>query len=119
MVDLQGLRALGLDVDEGMAYCAEDEEFYGEMLEEYVLEAEKGLEDLTQGYAAHDWERYALRAHTIKSTSRTIGAGEISEKARQLENYAKTGEEEMIHAMHESFLTEYLALTEGIRKNIG
>ena len=119
MVDLQGLRALGLDVDEGMAYCAEDEEFYGEMLEEYVLEAEKGLEDLTQGYAAHDWERYALRTHTIKSTSRTIGAKEVSEKARQLENYAKTGEKEMIHAMHESFLTEYLALTEGIRKNIG
>ena len=119
MMDLQGLRALGLDVEEGMAYCADDEEFYGEMLEEFVLEAQKGLEDLTQGYAAHDWERYARRAHTMKSTSRTIGAREVSEKARQLEHYAGTGEEEMIHAMHESFLTEYLALTEGIRKNIG
>lgn len=119
MLNLQGLSALGLDVEEGMAYCADDEDFYEEMLGEFALEAQKGLEDLIQGYASRDWERYALRAHTIKSTSRMIGAKEVSEKARQLEHSAKTGEEEMLHTMHEPFLTEYRGLTEGIRKNIG
>ena len=39
MLNLQGLRALGLDVEEGMAYCADDEDFYEEMLDEYVREA--------------------------------------------------------------------------------
>ena len=119
MLDLQGLSALGLDVEEGLAYCADDEDFYEEMLEEFVREAQAGLEDLTQGYASRNWEKYALRAHSIKSTSRMIGAKELSEKARQLEQSAKTGAEEIIHSMHESFLAEYRALTEGIRKNIG
>ena len=119
MLNLQGLRALGLDVEEGMAYCADDEDFYEEMLGEYVREAQAGLEDLTQEYASRDWERYALRAHTIKSTSRMIGAKEVSEKARQMEISAKTGAEEMIHSMHEPFLAEYRSLTEEIRKNIG
>ena len=119
MLNLQGLRALGLDVEEGMAYCADDEDFYEEMLGEYVREAQAGLEDLTQEYASRDWERYALRAHTIKSTSRMSGAKEVSEKARQMENSARTGAEEMIHSMHESFLAEYRSLTEEIRKNIG
>ena len=119
MLNLQGLRALGLDVEEGMAYCVDDEDFYEEMLGEFVLEAQAGLEDLTQGYASRDWGRYALRAHTIKNTSRMIGAKEMSEKARQLENSAKMDPEEMIPSMHEAFLIEYRALTEGIRKNIG
>ena len=48
-----------------------------------------------------------------------IGAKEVSEKARQMENFAKTGAEEMIHSMHEPFLAEYRSLTEEIRKNIG
>ena len=119
MLNLQGLRSLGLDVEEGLAYCADDEDFYEEMLGEFALEAEAGLEDLTRGYASLDWEKYALRTHSIKSTSRMIGAKEVSEKARQLENFAKTGAEDMIRSMHEPFLVKYRELAEGIRKNIG
>ncbi len=119
MLNLQGLQALGLDTDEGMAYCADDEDFYEEMLNEYVLLAQEGLEDLERACASRDFDGYAMRVHTIKSTSRMIGAKEISGKAQQLEMSAKTGAVEMIPAAHESFLDAYRTLLEGIRKNIG
>ena len=44
MLDMTKLAALGLDTGEGLAYCADDPEFYEEMLSDYVTEGEKRMD---------------------------------------------------------------------------
>lgn len=116
MADLQMLKAIGIDPDEGLAYCADDEEFYEDMLKEYISESQNGIEELNRFYAVQDWDHYGIRVHTAKSTSRMIGAASFSETAREMEFAAKEGRTEEIVSRHHSFVTGYQEIIDGIRK---
>ena len=118
MPDFQKLQALGLDTGEGLLYCAEDPEFYEEMLREYVAEARAGTEDLEAFFTARAWDRYAIRAHSVKSTSRMIGARDLSEQARGLEAAAKERDERAVTEAHGPFLEAYRALAAGIPEGL-
>ncbi|MBR3244563.1 MAG: Hpt domain-containing protein [Parasporobacterium sp.] len=118
MADLEKMKALGIDIDEGVACCADDPEFYEEMLGEYVSEAKKGAEELRRAFAEEDWKSYGIRAHTIKSTSRMIGARNLSESALRMETAAKEGNFEEIRLMHASFMEDYEVLTSGIKEGL-
>lgn len=115
MATLDQLRALGLDVDEGLACCAQDEDFYREMLGEFAAEGERGAQKLAAGLAAGDWGSYALCAHSLKSTSRMIGAAALSEQARALEAAARVGDAAAIRAGHAAFLSALTALCAALR----
>ena len=115
MAEFSKLRALGIDPEEGMAYCAEDAEFYREMLEEYVSAAGSTLAELERFFAEGNWQRYGILAHSIKSTSRTVGATAFAERARELELAAKEGRTEALRAHHAGFAAAYRALAEGVR----
>ena len=119
MVDTQTLAALGIDAEEGLAYCADDPEFYEEMLGEYVAEAGAGLDELDRAYAGRDWQLYGIRAHSIKSTSRMIGATAFSELAREMELAAREGRAGDIDARHAPFVAGYRQLVGDIRKVLG
>ncbi|MCR4935776.1 MAG: Hpt domain-containing protein [Oscillospiraceae bacterium] len=58
---------------------------------------------------------YGILAHSIKSTSRTIGATAFAERARELELAAKEGRTEALRAHHAGFAAAYRALAEGVR----
>ena len=115
MVDREALQALGIDAEEGLAYCADDPEFYEEMLAEYASEAEAGLSELERFFETRSWDRYGIRAHTAKSTSRMIGAQALSEEARALEMAAKEGDEAAVLARHEAFMSAYRGLMLGLQ----
>ena len=115
MLDEAALAKLGVDAGEGMAYCADDSEFYEEMLEEYVREGDERSAELEKFFEERDWPNYAIRSHSVKNTSRMIGARALSERARELELAAKEGDADRVTAAHEAFLVDYAALIEGIR----
>jgi Hpt domain. len=119
MLDLQKLEELGLDTEEGLACCAEDPEFYEEMLGEYIAEGRKKSAELKRLYDSADWADYGMRAHSVKSTSRTIGALTLSETARELEFAAKERNEQTIRTLHPAFLTAYTELLEKLRGILG
>lgn len=119
MPDTAKLEALGIDAGEGLAYCADDPEFYEEMLAEYVNEGEANRAQLRRFFEAQDWENYRIRAHSLKNTSRMIGAAMLSERVHALELAAKEGNIEAIHAAHDAFLADYAALVDAIRGMIG
>lgn len=115
MLDRPRFEALGIDTEEGLAYCAEDLEFYEEMLEEYADEASHNATDLQQAYGEGDWQRYRIRAHSIKNTSRMIGADTMSERAHALELAAKESDVATIRASHAAFARDYDTLANAIR----
>ena len=116
MANLHMLMEIGVDTDEGLACCADDVEFYEEMLKEYVSESKTGLDELNRFYTMQDWEHYGIRAHTTKSTSRMIGAVSFSEIAREMEFAAKEGRAEAIIMNHASFVSGYQQLVDGNQK---
>lgn len=94
-----------LDAKKGMSYCMDDEEFYKEILIEFV-ENQKS-EELKKFYEEKDWENYRIRMHGVKSSSLTIGAVDLSEKAKSIEVPLKTGDFSHALAEHDSFMEDY------------
>lgn len=72
-----------LNVTSGMAYCCGDTEFYLQIIQTY-LEEDKTA-DIVKALNEKDHETYRISVHALKSTSRTIGADDMSEEARKLE----------------------------------
>ena len=116
MLNTDILTAAGIDAEEGMAYCAEDPEFYEEMLLEFVSEAASRPEAMDRLLSAADWTGYGLHAHTLKSTARMIGALAFSERARAMELAARAGDRDAIRSDHAAFAAEYAALVAAIRE---
>jgi len=106
-MDLKYLSDLGINTDEGLAFCADDPEFYEEMLGEYVAEGQERIPKLRLLYSEQDWANYQIQAHSAKNTSRMIGASHLSEKAFALEIAAKNRDTAAIRSAHEFFLDEY------------
>ena len=88
--DQQGdwlLRIDFLDTAAGMDYCAGDKDFYLEMLKEFIEANRMG--EMQSYFNTDDWENYRIQVHAVKSTAKSIGAEELSEKALYLEMAAK------------------------------
>ena len=119
MLDMNALEALGIDGAEGLAYCADDPDFFEEMLAEYVKESEGNLAGLQQFSERQDWENYRIMVHSVKNTSRMIGAAAVSDRAFLLETAAKERNTAAILAEQGSFLADYRDLTAGLREMIG
>ena len=112
--EMEKLRELGIDTEEGLACCADDEEFYLEMIEEYAREGKERYETLKQCFARKDWKNYSIHAHSLKSTSRMIGAAALSELARELEFASREGDEEKVQSLHDEMMRSYDALLQDL-----
>ena len=97
-----------LDTATGLAYCMNDQNFYREMLVEYV-NGDKTAE-LVEYFDKEDFEYYRITVHAVKSTSLTIGATKVSEDAKALEMACKENNLDFVKQNHEAFLQEYKAL---------
>ena len=115
MLDTEALHRIGIDTEEGIAYCADDPEFYEDMLREYLQESDGRAADLRRFYASHDWSQYGLCAHTVKSTSKMIGAKAVSELAREMELACRSRDPASVLPGHDRFLREYTDLADGLR----
>ena len=112
---LQRLEQLeGLDVKTGLTYCMNEEDFYIEMLQEF-LQADKASQ-LKHFLAEEDWDNYRTTAHALKSTSLTIGAAHLSGEAKALEMAAKEGNMDYIRSHHDGVMDEYKELTDHLKE---
>ena len=116
MLDMKAVEALGVDTSAGLACCADDPEFYEEMLAEYVKESKTNVTDLQRFFEARDFDNYRIKAHSVKSTSRMIGASALAETAYGLELAGKERDETKIAAAHEPFLSAYSSFAERLRE---
>ena len=102
-----------LDQDVAMEYCAGDEEIYREVLEGYLEEDRR--EELAKHYEAMDLPNYRVVAHAIKSTSLTIGATELSAKAKALEYAAADGDSGFIKENNDELVAMYTEILDKIK----
>ncbi len=113
------LKEHGVNVDAGLKYCRGDEEFYRQLLMEFANPPEDKLKSVQKHFDAGDWTNYAIRVHAIKSTSKMIGAGAVSEMAKSLELAAKSNDIDTVTGGHAAFMDKYGELLHIICEDAG
>ena len=88
----------------GLDYCAGDQDFYREMLAMFRDQGPDKRAEIASLYDSKDWGEYAVKVHALKSTSLTIGAEELSAKAKELELAGKRNDADFIREHHQALL---------------
>ncbi|MBQ5430063.1 MAG: response regulator [Lachnospiraceae bacterium] len=103
---LQGLSELGLDTEEAMKYCGVTE-LYRQILSIYVGGIFEKKERICNFLETEQYENYIVEVHSLKSSSKTIGLMELSERARELEMAGKKGDHRLLQEKTAGVLEEY------------
>ena len=110
----ENLRLFGINIDDGLRYCGGDVNFYIDVLRDYVASYSEKSRDLNKFYNDKNWHDYQILTHSLKSSSKTIGANEIFELAKMLEEAASISDYSFILKNHETLLKLYRELTDKI-----
>lgn len=80
----------------GLYYTGGDEEAYLEVLRMYVKKGREKQEYIQKLFEEEAWKNYTIEVHALKSTSLSIGAETLSERAKELELAGKAGNHNLI-----------------------
>ncbi|MCR5755304.1 MAG: response regulator [Acetatifactor sp.] len=82
-------------------------EAYLSAIEIFYAHVEENLNIFEEAYRTRDISTYGIKAHGLKSTSRVIGAMELSRQAQYMEKAGTDGDWDYIKKVHESFMNDY------------
>ncbi|MCR5596390.1 MAG: response regulator [Lachnospiraceae bacterium] len=94
------------DTKTGILHCV-TADGYIEIMESFYGAIDGDISSLNSCVEKEDAGNYAIKAHSIKSTAKTIGATRLGEMALQFELAAKNGDMEFIKKNNASFVDEY------------
>ena len=107
--------SIGIRAAEGLRFCGKDRSFYRDMLREFASSCDEKSRMIQDRFDRENWKEYKIYVHALKSTSRSIGADDISEQARMLEEAVGKGESGYIKERHSVLMGDYKKLAEDIR----
>ena len=107
----------GIDMDIALTYCGGSIDDFVELARIYCDSSEKNLGDIQAYYDSADWKNYAILVHALKSSSKTIGATELSDVAYTEEMAAKGNDEATIHRHHKQMMELYRGVLAQLRAN--
>ncbi|MBP5745090.1 MAG: response regulator [Lachnospiraceae bacterium] len=105
--DLNILSDAGIDPKTGLKYCQNDEAFYRSMLTDYIQSKKEKEIELKNNFESENWHDYSIYAHSLKSSSKMIGALKLSELAAKMEEAADNGDGDFIRMNHELMMSGY------------
>lgn len=116
--NLTGLDALKsaityIDIESAICHCAGNEEFYIEMLKEFV--GNKMYEKIPNLFVQKDWEEYTIQVHSLKGVARMLGLTQLAELAEKLQFAAQAKQEEVIKVNHTLLMDTYTEIIEAIK----
>ncbi len=92
-----------VDVEEGLKNCGSVESYLS-ILKVYYESADMTRNNIETAYDAKNIKDYTSYVHSLKSTSRTIGAKELSKLSEMLEKAGNDGDVETIEEFHNELL---------------
>ena len=107
------LNAKMIDVHKGLSYCG-DAEDYLSAIETFYSSMEKKADALTSALEKEDTDTFTLTVHSLKSTAGAIGALEISDMAKALEQTGKEKDMETLRNDTKVFIKAFNELREEI-----
>ena len=115
--DFAKLKGSGIQVDVGLRYSQNDKALYRTLLSEYILSFEEKFDSIKKFCASKNFERYGIVVHSLKSSSRMIGAIELSELCANLEKASDNSEIEVIQNRTPALLDLYEKIIDAIRSS--
>ena len=115
---LSSLRSVGIEPKAGLRYCQDDENLYRSLLAEYAYGEIEKANALQKSFEEENWHDYSIYVHSLKSSSKMIGATVLSAHAAKLEAAANDGDSVTIKTEHDNIMEEYELLTAVIRSVI-
>ena len=104
---IDDLEKRGFVVEEGIAMCAGDEEIYLEVLEAALEEGKEKLPLIKECYEQKNLDRYCIEMHGLKNAMKSIGAGFLSEAAKEQELAVKENNLRVVDEGVENVLAQY------------
>lgn len=104
----------GVDMEKGLAYAMGQQSIYEKVMLEYVKSRDDFAARLQEYYEASDWEKYRIVAHSIKSSSYSIGAEELGNLAKEMEFAARDLDVDSIHRKNGRLKEMFLEVAENI-----
>lgn len=102
-----------LNTEMGLSYHGNDAAFYLEILQ--MMLHTNHYSELQERYKNNDWKHYQLLVHSLKGSTKSIGAEQLSYHALMLEDAVKSGDYDYIHAHHNSFMQDYHTLLDQLK----
>ena len=115
----KALKRNGVDVNIGIAFTGDDEDMYMSLLGEYAAEEVEKSANINECYRTKDWKNYGVYVHSLKSTSKMIGASALAEIAAESEAASNVQDTLVIDSNHDRMMEMYSVLADVIRENIG
>ena len=105
------MKVEGLNIKAGIEHCG-DVDSYLEVLKVYANSVVNAADEIENFYKNEDWKNYTTKVHALKSSSRVIGADELSEKAKLLEDAGNLNHIEKIKNNTQPLLDLYRSYAE-------
>ncbi|MCR4998456.1 MAG: response regulator [Lachnospiraceae bacterium] len=102
------------DTATGMEYCMNDADFYRETLNVFAEEYPVKSKEIQDYWKEKNYKLFTVRVHGLKSTARTIGAMELSNRAKALEDAGKELQEHEDDTKQLAFVEKHLPELLGI-----
>ena len=104
---LEKLRAIeGIDANAALANCG-TAEILQNAVKNFYNSIEAKRDELESFFKNEDWKNYCTKVHALKSSSRLIGAMDMSQKAAYLEEKSEHSEVDEIRANHSALMELY------------
>ena len=96
----------GINMSEGLNFCADDMDFYKEILKDYANSSEDRIKEL-ETTLNNDLDLYTIKVHALKSVAKTVGDKSVFEKAYALEMAAKDKNIVLVKEKNPELIKEY------------
>ena len=104
--------------EQGVKFCGDAESYLGALtIFENSIQAK--ARELEENLEREDWNAYTIHVHSLKSTSRSVGATSISELAKLLEKAGNEGDTKTIRRETPKLLEMYRSLEAPLAKLLG
>lgn len=108
-----------LDIPSAIESAEGDRECFRFLLESFRDTAHQNREEIQNCFDTKNYTDYTIYVHALKSTSKMIGAEELSDQARMLEMAGKEGNIEYIIKHHEETMVLYSKVIQEINGYLG
>ncbi len=117
--ELTLLKNAGINTVEAMEYCRNDRKFYIQLLQKFVSDHENKTNDLNGFLDKEDYANYRIQVHSLKSSSKMMGADGLSQFAKEMESASKDNNAAYIKENHAKLMELYSETVRQIREAIG
>ncbi len=103
-----------INTDDAIRNVGGSKEVYRELLATFY--DSDTMSEAQQYYDDRDLENYRITVHGLKSSARYIGADNLSDKAKELEDYSKKNDWDSIDREHQNIIPLYRKVADSIKR---